>query len=105
MPWPYDTVMLVSRPQLDGHSVEARSLSSIEGRRSNSSLRKIACIGPVPISSAIRAVAMLELCTSVSGTFSQRFIGRSEEHTSELQSLMRISYAVFGLKKKNYHIT
>src|SRR3546814_10471183 len=36
--------------------------------------------------------------------------GRSEEHTSELQSLMRISYAVFCLKKKkkyndqNYHI-
>src|SRR3546814_2705449 len=28
-------------------------------------------------------------------------IGRSEEHTSELQSLMRISYAVFCLKKKN----
>src|SRR3546814_8929343 len=31
---------------------------------------------------------------------------RSEEHTSELQSLMRISYAVFCLKKKNNaHIT
>src|SRR3546814_3205682 len=28
-------------------------------------------------------------------------VGRSEEHTSELQSLMRISYAVFCLKKKN----
>src|SRR3546814_9225519 len=27
---------------------------------------------------------------------------RSEEHTSALQSLMRISYAVFCLKKKNY---
>src|SRR3546814_8598341 len=27
---------------------------------------------------------------------------RSEEHTSELQSLMRISYAVFCLKKKNH---
>src|SRR3546814_4024420 len=27
-------------------------------------------------------------------------VGRSEEHTSELQSLMRISYAVFCLKKK-----
>src|SRR3546814_3778333 len=27
--------------------------------------------------------------------------GRSEEHTSELQSLMRISYAVFCLQKKN----
>src|SRR3546814_14888762 len=28
---------------------------------------------------------------------------RSEEHTSELQSLMRISYAVFCLKKKQLH--
>src|SRR3546814_3447737 len=28
---------------------------------------------------------------------------RSEEHTSELQSLMRSSYAVFCLKKKKYH--
>src|SRR3546814_6678938 len=28
---------------------------------------------------------------------------RSEEHTSELQSLMRISYAVFCLKKKQQH--
>src|SRR3546814_3299544 len=32
----------------------------------------------------------------------QRFSERSEEHTSELQSLMRISYAVFCLKKKKY---
>src|SRR3546814_4998646 len=30
---------------------------------------------------------------------------RSEEHTSELQSLMRISYAVFCLKKKKHTIT
>src|SRR3546814_3136847 len=36
-----------------------------------------------------------------------RFIndGRSEEHTSELQSLMRISYAVFCLKKKTLKMT
>src|SRR3546814_4471494 len=32
-------------------------------------------------------------------------VGRSEEHTSELQSLMRISYAVFCLKKKKNHKT
>src|SRR3546814_8797338 len=32
-------------------------------------------------------------------------IDRSEEHTSELQSLMRISYAVFCLKKKKKKIT
>src|SRR3546814_1251064 len=31
--------------------------------------------------------------------------GRSEEHTSELQSLMRISYAVFCLKKKKKQTT
>src|SRR3546814_10197819 len=30
--------------------------------------------------------------------------GRSEEHTSELQSLMRISYAVFCLKKKTKYL-
>src|SRR3546814_2060285 len=34
------------------------------------------------------------------GTYAIRGLSRSEEHTSELQSLMRISYAVFCLKKK-----
>src|SRR3546814_9831613 len=34
----------------------------------------------------------------------QSIIGRSEEHTSELQSLMRISYAVLCLKKKKISI-
>src|SRR3546814_4184595 len=32
------------------------------------------------------------------------FVGRSEEHTSELQSLMRISYAVFCLKKQTIQL-
>src|SRR3546814_3174733 len=35
------------------------------------------------------------------GTIEANVPHRSEEHTSELQSLMRISYAVFCLKKKN----
>src|SRR3546814_1156123 len=34
----------------------------------------------------------------------KRGLGRSEEHTSELQSLMRISYAVFCLKQKTKNI-
>src|SRR3546814_10223291 len=34
----------------------------------------------------------------------RRMTFRSEEHTSELQSLMRISYAVFCLKKKRHKI-
>src|SRR3546814_4440663 len=38
------------------------------------------------------------------GAFSREAL-RSEEHTSELQSLMRISYAVFCLKKQNTHST
>src|SRR3546814_8039106 len=43
------------------------------------------------------------------GRMTSTGVGRSEEHTSELQSLMRISYAVFCLTKKNHipapHIT
>src|SRR3546814_4703034 len=44
----------------------------------------------------------------IPGIFYQQFAvtiasARSEEHTSELQSLMRISYAVFCLKKKKKH--
>src|SRR3546814_5350848 len=45
----------------------------------------------------------LVICGQVAIYFCQRIPGilfRSEEHTSELQSLMRISYAVFCLKKK-----
>src|SRR3546814_2852153 len=38
---------------------------------------------------------------TASGDWSAAEAYRSEEHTSELQSLMRISYAVFCLKKKN----
>src|SRR3546814_6558374 len=37
---------------------------------------------------------------SVTGSKPEQMMPRSEEHTSELQSLMRISYAVFCLKKK-----
>src|SRR3546814_1075469 len=46
------------------------------------------------------AVGIVLTLTSLFGLASViGFIGRSEEHTSELQSLMRISYAVFCLKK------
>src|SRR3546814_5508875 len=39
---------------------------------------------------------------AANGYKTRPYIGRSEEHTSELQSLMRISYAVFCLKKKKH---
>src|SRR3546814_1085509 len=41
------------------------------------------------------------LTMASAGNGSPQHLARSEEHTSELQSLMRISYAVFCLKKKN----
>src|SRR3546814_2419986 len=51
---------------------------------------------------------MLDARRAISVTERQRYILRvrrlrSEEHTSELQSLMRISYAVFCLKNKKQH--
>src|SRR3546814_10319989 len=53
---------------------------------------------------AVQSACRIELPRVVSPVHDDGFgegHGRSEEHTSELQSLMRISYAVFCLKKKN----
>src|SRR3546814_5960052 len=50
-------------------------------------------------------VALFDISPNAAGRFLHaKLIIRSEEHTSELQSLMRISYAVFCLKNKK-HIT
>src|SRR3546814_344090 len=52
--------------------------------------------------------AEFSVCSGAAGGFGERRDGtdqRSEEHTSELQSPMRISYAVFRLKKKHHTTT
>src|SRR3546814_8899947 len=54
--------------------------------------------GPAPRSGAFHSAGS-PARDAASTTLPNR---RSEEHTSELQSLMRISYAVFCLKKKRY---
>src|SRR3546814_2157360 len=57
----------------------------------------------LPICSPARSKASATSRQSISATSCARSVRpcrRSEEHTSELQSLMRISYAVFCLKKK-----
>src|SRR3546814_19397340 len=51
----------------------------------------LAVLGPADAAGQVVAGAQVEAAD---------LAGRSEEHTSELQSLMRISYAVFCLKKK-----
>src|SRR3546814_1062463 len=60
---------------------------------------------PVLAADLLRQRRDLEIVFDIHGHGARRHIGacwrvRSEEHTSELQSLMRISYAVFCLKKK-----
>src|SRR3546814_5823030 len=59
-------------------------------RRSDS---RTACSGVVELSAR-------SMTGSISAAIARMPAERSEEHTSELQSLMRISYAVFCLKKK-----
>src|SRR3546814_1746572 len=56
-----------------------------------------ASMGYTPLTSGARATSVGDIITIV---LVERTQARSEEHTSELQSLMRISYAVFCLKKK-----
>src|SRR3546814_7862652 len=53
-------------------------------------------LAAVPLSDAYRAFAGDDRAARVTA------VTRSEEHTSELQSLMRISYAVFCLKQKKH---
>src|SRR3546814_8763084 len=65
-------------------SSEARKLLSCWFWKSRPLPRFLTCPSPRLIRPATRSATL-----------------RSEEHTSELQSLMRISYAVFCLKKKN----
>src|SRR3546814_7401267 len=67
---------------------------SDETRDSVESLRQI------PLRTATGALVPLSEVADVSVAEGYSFVRRSEEHTSELQSLMRISYAVFCLKKK-----
>src|SRR3546814_11065827 len=58
-------------------------------------------IGRTQVEQAIGGLARQADGAAIDGIGVARFmIERSEEHTSELQSLMRISYAVFCLKKK-----
>src|SRR3546814_4476230 len=71
--------------EADGDPVKAEELLRVK-------------LGSKASKAASRVTAEGVVATYVAGG-----VGRSEEHTSELQSLMRISYAVFCLKKKKYN--
>src|SRR3546814_1138675 len=77
----------------------------ISGRHSGEDAMVFGAASFLSVKSSIRAArnlgAMLAALVTLHGcAIAQEAASRSEEHTSELQSLMRISYAVFCLKKK-----
>src|SRR3546814_3834756 len=81
------------------HRVVALDDCRIEGRH-KSGMQKIEKIGY----RGTQPFNLLSIdCVDPGDDFFRSIAARSEEHTSELQSLMRISYAVFCLKKNNSH--
>src|SRR3546814_1217756 len=88
------------------HLVGIEPAGIVGSERPVADARCRACVRPLRaggvqlgISGLLSARAVLGPAGGTVRRFSARQ-GRSEEHTSELQSLMRISYAVFCLKKK-----
>src|SRR3546814_3605881 len=66
---------------------------------------KVARFGEQDILRLLDNPGIIRSRAKIEATIGAARIYRSEEHTSELQSLMRISYAVFCLKKKKKHKT
>src|SRR3546814_1767173 len=89
------------RPQL--HQDRAPGGLHLHARRNGGLMRLLSRLIPRSITGQITglvAVSVLLGLGLVATSLLVFFEHRSEEHTSELQSLMRISYAVFCLKKK-----
>src|SRR3546814_2946658 len=90
-------------------SLQCGSIRFFVGRGKASRNRASVFQGKSSPGSCLRAGAISECATILPRVIRCRrtipCISRSEEHTSELQSLMRISYAVFCLKQKNEQYT
>src|SRR3546814_9045758 len=94
----WSLVLLCYRQLLSGPEIRSRQRPSILLASTGNPINE-ASVGM--ISTVITALG----CSNAASPLRQNRI-RSEEHTSELQSLMRISYAVFCLKKKkDTHMT
>src|SRR3546814_9632190 len=84
---------LESLGYVDNPSAYSATRYRITRRLIEEGRRHLLLEGPIPLACPVRLIHGLE----------DADVPKSEEHTSELQSLMRISYAVFCLKKKNKH--
>src|SRR3546814_5261706 len=96
------------RREADGKTA-VRTLSAIRQRANL--LKEFPHAGPLVEDQTFRSLKVLTTpfviayrLEPASAQLLRVFHGRSEEHTSELQSLMRISYAVFCLKKQKSYI-
>src|SRR3546814_7924803 len=86
---------LIASKLLSFWRITERSITRFRSRRCVISWR----ISPTP-HRRLKAITTAREGSSILARRSRPPPSRSEEHTSELQSLMRISYAVFCLKKK-----
>src|SRR3546814_3354389 len=82
---------IACRVALSGHSIQ---LNTIDSSSLDATAPKKSLIFPLGTSSSQHSTTRVAPCSM------KTVSPRSEEHTSELQSLMRISYAVFCLKKQ-----
>src|SRR3546814_8353555 len=84
---------------IDERAVDRQRLQVVEVAVEDAKIEIQAVIEPLALDAGLPRFDVLRLEHEV-GAIERCGVERSEEHTSELQSLMRISYAVFCLNKK-----
>src|SRR3546814_6120506 len=90
-------VMTIAMASTDSRMPRTKTMgrsSVMRGYPRQAVLHPVDCVPPHHAESQVKSAAAVPQAAR-----------RSAEHTSEIQSLMRISYAVFCLKKKQTHIT
>src|SRR3546814_5168877 len=92
----FDKVFGQERSSQQAPQLNTRFVDGVSPRRRSKSGQRCNCAGVAAHHRGCQMDQGVPVLLNQSG-----IDGRSEEHTSELQSLMRISYAVFCLKKKN----
>src|SRR3546814_10073548 len=100
-PFPYTTLfrsLPLREAVFEPSHLEALGAKRRHGLEGHHAVRPTAVGNDFVALGQVRQATLQLVGRDVDGT---RHVARSEEHTSELQSLMRISYAVFCLKKKN----
>src|SRR3546814_2799348 len=93
--FPYTTLFRSGEGGVDGRGDRRAEIAEARSARQQVHVHAVACA----------IIADRQTRDQEDHARDQQRYGRSEEHTSELQSLMRISYAVFCLKKKIHEST